>query len=96
MTVDLTTTNVFLGVIALISVLKAAAVIGLLAAAFVLVRKLSRTVAEIESKHVAPTAARISEILDDVKDVSGTVRNEAHRADAFIHAAASAAKRWVH
>jgi hypothetical protein len=85
MTVDLTTTNVLLGIMAAVSLLEAAAVVGLLVATFMLLRAIARVAGAIESKHVAPAAARLNAILDDVKEVTTTVSEETKRADAVLH-----------
>ena len=81
MTVDLTTTNVLLGILAAISVLEALAVIGLFAGGYLLFRRLMKLLTEIEQRQVAPAAARVNEILDDIKTVTGAAKRAAERAD---------------
>ena len=81
MTVDLTTTNALLGILATVSVLEALAVIGLFAGGLILFRRLMRLIAGIELRQVAPAAAKVNEILDDVKTVTGVAKNAAERAD---------------
>jgi len=81
MTVDLTTTNVLLGILATISVLEALAVIGLFAGGYLLFRRLMKLLTEIEQRQVAPAAARVNEILDDIKTVTGAAKRAAERAD---------------
>jgi hypothetical protein len=76
MTADLGTTNVFLGIMAAVSVLQAVAIIGTIVASAMIYRRVLDLVDGIERRHVAPAAARVNEILDDVKDVTSTVRKE--------------------
>jgi hypothetical protein len=84
MTPDLGTTNVFLGIIAVVSLLEALAVFGLFLAGFLLYRRLMQVIDGIEARHVAPAAARVNSILDDVKGVTSTVRTEAGRVDQVV------------
>jgi hypothetical protein len=81
MSVDLTTTNVLLGILATISVLEALAVIGLFAGGYLLFRRLMKLLTEIEQRQVAPAAARVNDILDDVKTVTGAAKRAAESAD---------------
>jgi hypothetical protein len=81
MTVDLTTTNVLLGILATVSVLEVLAVIGLFAGAYLLFRRLMKVIEAIDERRVAPAAAKVNEILDDVKTVTGTAKRAAERAD---------------
>jgi hypothetical protein len=67
MTVDLTTTNVLLGVLATVSILEVLAVIVLVVAGFMMFRRLTELIGRIEERQVAPAAARVNAILDDVK-----------------------------
>jgi hypothetical protein len=85
MTVDLTTTNVFLGIMAAVSLLQAFAVVGFLLGGYLMFRRLMQIVNAIEEKHVAPAAERVNAILDDVKDVTATVKRETGRVDSWIH-----------
>lgn len=87
MTVDLTTTNVLLGILATVSVLEALAVVGLLAGGFVMFRRVMKLLAEIEERRVAPAAAKVYEILDDVKTVTGFAKWLTRAADRFRGAA---------
>src|ERR1044071_5041920 len=92
---DLTTTNVLLGVMAAVSLLEAAAVIALLAAGVLLYRRCTRLIAAIEERHVAPVTARVNAILDDVKSVSGVARGAADGADAGVRQALAWLLRYV-
>jgi len=83
MTVDLTTTNVLLGILAAISVLEALVAIALMAAVFMLIRRVTLAIEGIEVRQVAPVTRRVNAILDDVKDVTACAKNAAERADRF-------------
>ena len=79
---DLTTTNVLLGIMAAVSLLEAIAVIGLLAGGVLIYRRITQLIAAIEERQVAPVVTRVNAILDDVKSVSGFARSVAGGADA--------------
>ncbi len=76
MAIDLTTTNALLGIMAAVSVLQALAVLALAIAGLVIYRRVSQLVNGLEERQVAPAVARINAILDDVKDVTSTVKKE--------------------
>jgi hypothetical protein len=81
---DLGTTNLFLGILAVVSLLE---LLGFIAAAFVAYRLYSRAYALVEGleeRQVAPAMARVNAILDDVKDVSTKVHEETDRVDQAI------------
>jgi pyrimidine operon attenuation protein/uracil phosphoribosyltransferase len=79
---DLATTNALLAVLAAVSVLEALALVGLFTGGFFLYRRLVQAVVRIEERHVAPVAARVNAILDDVKGVTSVVKQAANGADA--------------
>jgi pyrimidine operon attenuation protein/uracil phosphoribosyltransferase len=81
MPVDLTTTNVLLGILATVSVLEVLAVVGLFAGGYLLFRRLMKLLTEIEQRQVAPAAARVNEILDDLKTVTRAAKRAAESAD---------------
>lgn len=84
---DLTTTNVLLGIMAAVSLLEAAAVIALLGGGFLIYRRLTRLIADIEGRQIAPAMSRVNAILDDVKGISGVAREAAEGADAGVRQA---------
>jgi hypothetical protein len=84
---DLTTTNVLLGIMAAVSLLEAVAVIALLAGGFLMYRRLMRLIAGIEGRHIAPAMTRVNAILDDVKDISGLARGAADGANTGLRQA---------
>ena len=92
MTPDLGTTNLLLGIMAAVSVLEALLVVGLAIAGFMAYRKVTVLVDQgmvlargIEARQVAPAMMRVNAILDDVKDVTATVKHETDRVDHAIH-----------
>jgi pyrimidine operon attenuation protein/uracil phosphoribosyltransferase len=80
----LDTTNVMLGIMAAVSVLEALLLIGVGVGGFLVYRRVMTLVNELEQRQVAPAMARVNAILDDVKVVSETVKEETHRVDHAI------------
>jgi pyrimidine operon attenuation protein/uracil phosphoribosyltransferase len=80
----LDTTNVMLGIMAAVSVLEALLLIGVGVGGFFVYRRVMTLVNELEQRQVAPAMARVNAILDDVKVVSETVKEETHRVDHAI------------
>src|ERR1700722_13501769 len=92
MTGDLHTTNILLGIMAAVSGLEAIAIIALGIAAATMYRRVMDLVDGLEARHLAPAAARFNAvlddmtlILDDVKVVTATVKDETERVDTAIH-----------
>ena len=94
MEASLTTTNVLLGVIAAVSLLEGLAVIGFFLGAFLLYRRIVHIIGGIEERQVAPTAARINAILDDIKDVTSTLKDQAGRAEWVVSSLVDSVQRW--
>lgn len=84
MTTDLTTTNVFLGILAAMSLLEGIAVGAILLGAFLVYRHIGRLITNIETRQVAPAVTRVNAILDDVKGVTSMVRQKSARVDAVV------------
>ena len=89
---ELGTTNLLLGIMAAVSVLEALVIIGMGVAGFMVYRKVmalvdsGMTLAQgIEARQVAPAMMRVNAILDDVKNVTATVKQETDRVDHAIH-----------
>jgi hypothetical protein len=82
--VDLHTTNVLLGVIAVVSVLEGLAAIGLAVGGFLMYKKLGQMVTEIESRQIAPLRHKVEAILADVKIVTARVSEQTERVDHAI------------
>lgn len=85
METQLGTTNLFLGIMAVVSVLEALLLIGIGVAGFMAYRRVMALVNSLEEQHVAPTMIRVNAILDDVKVVSAKVKEETQRVDHAIH-----------
>jgi len=86
---ELGTTNLLLGIMAAVSVLEALVIIGMGIAAFMAYRRVMELATSIEARQVAPAMARVNAILDDVKAVSATVKEETNRVDQAIHSTMS-------
>jgi hypothetical protein len=82
---NLDTTNIFLGMIAVVSVLEALLLIGIGVAAFMVYRRTMAVINGIEERQVAPAMTRVNAILDDVKGVSARIKEETERVDQAIH-----------
>jgi hypothetical protein len=82
---ELGTTNLLLGIMAVVSVLEALAIIGMGIAGFTVYRKVMELVTGLETRQVAPAMIRVNAILDDVRDVTAKVRQETERVDHAIH-----------
>lgn len=82
---QLGTTNLFLGIMAVVSVLQALLVIGGAIAGFIAYRRVMALIASMQEHQIAPAMIRVSAILDDVKSVSAKVKAETTRVDDAIH-----------
>jgi hypothetical protein len=78
---DLTTTNVLLGIMAVVSLLEALLLVGLCLGGILVYRRAMQAIGRIEERHVAPAAARINAVLDDVKGVTTIIREAAEDVD---------------
>src|SRR5260221_6948172 len=92
MSAELGTTNLLLGIMAAVSVLEALVIIGVGIGGFVVYRKVTALVDQgrvlangLEARQVAPVMMRVNAILDDVKDVTATVKSGTDRVDQAIH-----------
>jgi len=81
---DLGTTNVLLGIMAVVSVVEALVVIGIGVAGWVMYRRVMELANGLEQRHIAPIRARVDEILGDVKGVTEKVKEETDRVDHAI------------
>lgn len=77
-------TNVWLGIIAAVSLLEALVILGLGVAAYLVYRRASSLLSTIETEHVAPAMGRVNAILDDVHGVTTKVKEETERVDQAI------------
>lgn len=90
METQLATTNWLLGVMAVAAILEALIVVALGVAALMAIRGLSQAVKRLDAEQVTPALGKVNAILDDVKGVSGTVKDGAGRFDAVVHAVTTA------
>jgi len=81
---DLGTTNLLLGVMAVVSVLEALVVIGMGVAGWIMYRRVMELVNGLEQRHIVPLRTRVDQILDDVKGVTEKVKEETDRVDYAI------------
>lgn len=81
---DLTTTNVLLGIMAAVSVIEGLTIIALAWVGFRLYRQAQQTMRDLETQYMQPLATRVYGVLDDVKAVSVRVSAQADRVDAAI------------
>lgn len=88
---NLNTTNLFLGIMAAVSLLQALVIIGIAIAGYRLYSRAMQTMAGIEERQIAPLVARAQTlmstadgILGDVKGLTGRVRGRTERVDAAI------------
>src|SRR5689334_20284351 len=87
---DLTMTNVWLGILAVISLIEflMIAIVGLLA--YKAYRQMMAVVENVERMHIAPLRARVDGILDEVEAITGKVKHAQDSVAAALHGAASA------
>ena len=90
METQLATTNWLLGVMAIAAVLEALIVVALGVAALMAIRAASQAVKRLDAEQVTPALGKLNAMLDDMKGVSGTVKNSAGYFDSVVRAAASA------
>lgn len=72
---DLGTTNTWLALIALASMIQTLVVVGLLVGAYRFYRRTEDRIDRIQREHVAPVAARAHAVLDKVEDVMDRLRS---------------------
>lgn len=83
---NLDTTNLLLGIMAVASVLEALLLIGVGIGAMMAYRRVMNLVNGIEERQIAPAMARVNAILDNLRNVSATVKQETERVDHAIRA----------
>jgi hypothetical protein len=81
---ELGTTNLLLGIMAVVSILEALAIVGMGIGGFMIYRRVMTLVEGLETRQVAPAMARVNAILDDVRGVTTTVMEETNRVDHAI------------
>ncbi|MBA3298357.1 MAG: hypothetical protein H0U19_15640, partial [Acidobacteria bacterium] len=70
MGVDLGTTNVFLGIMAVVSILEALLLIGIGVGGFIMFRRVLQLINDLEARQIAPLREKVDGILLDVRTVT--------------------------
>jgi hypothetical protein len=83
---NLDTTNTFLGIMAVVSVVQVLILIGVGVGGYLVYRRVMELVNGLEQRQIAPAIARVNAILDDLKVASEKVKDEAERVDHAIRA----------
>ena len=88
---NLTTTNLFLGIMAFVSLLQAVVIIGIAFVGYRLYSRVTQAITGIEERQIAPLTARaqalmstVDGILGDVKGLTSRVRDRTERVDTAI------------
>jgi len=84
MEASLGTTNLLLGIMAVVSVLEALLIIGMGVGGWMVYRRVMALVNGLEERQIAPLMLRVNAVLDDVKGVTAKVREETERVDQAI------------
>ena len=84
MQTDLSTTNLMLGIMAVVSVLEALVVIGVGIGAWTAYRRAMQLIDGLELRHIVPLRTKVDAILEDVKGVTEKVKAETERVDDAI------------
>jgi methyl-accepting chemotaxis protein len=82
--VDLSTTNLLLGIMAAVSVLQGLVLIGAGVAGFLAYKRVTQLVTDLEARQVAPLREKVEAILGDVKTVTARVSQQTERVDHAI------------
>jgi len=83
--VNLETTNWIIGVMAAASAIQTLMLITLAVVGYRLYRQVSKTVEDIESRHVAPLRRQVDGILTDVQTIATRVSHQTERVDQAIN-----------
>jgi len=81
---DLGTTNMWLAIMAIVSLLEALLLIGMGIAGFIAYRRVMQLVNELEVRQVAPLREKVDAILVDVKAVTASVSQQTSRVNHAI------------
>ena len=81
---DLDTTNMWLAIMAIVSVLEALLLIGIGVGGFLIYRRIMGLVNDLEVRQVEPIRQRVDAILADVKSVTARVSQQTERVDHAI------------
>ena len=81
---DLGTTNMWLMIMAIVSVLEALLLIGMGVGGFLVYRRVMQLVTDLEVRQIAPLRAKVETILVDVKTVTAQVSHQTERVNHAI------------
>ena len=81
---DLGTTNVWLAIMAIVSLLEALVLIGVGVAGFLVYRRVMALINELEARQVTPVREKVEGILVDVKAVTSRVNQQTERVNHAI------------
>ena len=85
MTGDLGTTNMWLAIMAIVSVLEALLLIGIGVGGFLVYRRVMQLATDLETRQIAPIREKVDDILGDVKTVTARVSQQTERVDHAIN-----------
>ncbi|MDQ3347850.1 MAG: hypothetical protein M3545_07775, partial [Acidobacteriota bacterium] len=81
---DLHTTNVLLGIMAAVSVLEALLIVGMGIGGYVVYKRVTQLVTDLEARQIAPLRLKVDAILADVQSVTARVSQQSERVDHAI------------
>ena len=84
MPADLDTTNMWLAIMAIVSLLEALLLVGIGIGAFMAYRRVMQLVSDLEARHIAPVREKVDAILGDVKTVTARVSQQTERVNHAI------------
>jgi hypothetical protein len=87
---DLTMTNVWLGILAVISLIEFLMIAAAGLFAYKAYKQVRATVEAVERVHIAPLRARVDAILDEVEVITGKVKHAQDSVSSALHTAANA------
>ena len=79
---DLSTTNILLGIMAVVSVLEALVVVGIGIAGWMMYKRVMELFEGLEQRHLVPLRTKVDAVLADVKGVTEKVKEETERVEA--------------
>ena len=81
---DLDTTNMWLAIMAIVSLLEALLLVGIGIGAFLAYRRVMQLVTDLEARQIAPVREKVDAILGDVKAVTARVSQQTERVNHAI------------
>ena len=78
------TTNTMLGIMAAVAVLEALLLIGIAVGGFLMYRRATVLMTDLEARQIAPLREKVDAILDDVRGITARVSHQTERVDHAI------------